>query len=322
MKRRSFFFPLALIATGSLWLLTGLGVIPSENLWALTHFLPFLLIGLGLGLILSAYWSYGRLAMSVLVVGGAVLAVIFAPQLGWAGSAPFGWNFNIGDEFGGSIRGSGDIKTETRELEDFNHISLSYPAKVTVMQGDAYSIKITGDDNLLPQITTDVSNGVLTVSNDVRSWNNRVRPTTGLVLELTVVDLNRIDINSAGQLFVKELKTDNFVLVVGGAGDISIIDLDAESLDVTLSGAGSIDASGKVDSLDVTISGFGELNASDLETGHADVTINGSGNTTLWTTDELDVSINGAGNVKYYGQPEVVRQSINGAGSVSQLDEK
>jgi len=322
MKRHSFFFPLALIAAGSLWLLTGMGIIPSENLWALTHYLPFLLIGLGLGLILSAYWNYGRLAMSVLVVAGAVLAVVFAPQLGWAGSAPFGWNFDIGDEIGGGIKGSGIIESETRDLDDFTHISLSYPAKVTVTQGDEYSIKITGDDNLLPQISTDIEDGTLIVRNEVQGWKNRIRPTTGLVIELTVVDLNRIDINTASQLFVNELETDNLVLAVGGAGDISITDLTAKSLDVILSGAGSIDASGKVDSLDVTISGFGEIDASNLETKQADVTINGSGSTSVWVANELDVNINGAGNVRYYGDPVSVRESINGAGSVSPLGDK
>ena len=322
MKRRSFFFPLALIATGSLWLLTGMGVIPSENLWALTHYLPFLLIGLGLGLILSVYWSYGRLLMSVLVVGGAVLAVIFAPQLGWAGSVPFGWNFDLGDEIGGSIRGSGVIESETRELDEFTELALNYPAKVTIVQGDEYSIEITGDDNLLSQISTEVDGDTLFVRNEERSWSKRVRPSEGLVIELTVVDMNRVDINSAGQLIVDGFETKDFKITVGGAGDITLEELNVRNLAITLGGAGSVYASGSADSLDVSINGFGEFNAGDLEAQKASVTINGSGSTTLWAVDGLDISINGAGNVRYYGDPANVRESINGAGNVSPLGKK
>ena len=50
MKKRSIFWPLAMIATGVLWLLTGMGIVPSANLWALTHILPFVLIALGVGM--------------------------------------------------------------------------------------------------------------------------------------------------------------------------------------------------------------------------------------------------------------------------------
>ena len=83
-KHRSFFFPLLLIAAGVVWLLISMNIIPAANLWALTHIWPYLLIVLGLGLILQSQAPASKPFVSALVVIGAVAAIIFAPQMGWA----------------------------------------------------------------------------------------------------------------------------------------------------------------------------------------------------------------------------------------------
>lgn len=321
MKERSYFFPLALIATGSIWLLTGMGIIPSANLWALTHLWPFLLIGWGLGLILSSFWRYGNQAVSVLLVAGAVLAIVFAPQLGWAGPNSVNWNFDIGDEFGGAVKGSGDIKSETRKLQSFEALSLEYPADVTVKQGAANSIVITADDNLLKQISNDIEGGVLTITNSERDWNERVSPTKTVEIVITLKDVNKITLPSAGSLLVTDLKTDSLDLVVSGAGDISLEGLDVTSLEITLSGAGNISADGKAESVGVRISGFGDYEGGDLQSQTATVRITGAGSATVWADDTLDATISGAGDIKYYGDP-TVDETISGAGNVSKLGSK
>ena len=84
MKARTLFWPFILIAAGVIWVLVNVGVIAQGNLWALTYYWPFLLIALGLGLILRTRWPWAGALISALVVIGAVLVVVFAPQLGWA----------------------------------------------------------------------------------------------------------------------------------------------------------------------------------------------------------------------------------------------
>jgi len=321
MKQRSFFFPLALIAVGTLWLLNGLGIVPSANLWALAHFVPFLLIGLGLGLILSAYWQYGRLLMSVLVVGGAVLAVVFAPQLGWAGTVPLGWNFNIGQNFNGRLNGSGVIKSETTKLDDLDAITMSYPGKVTVKQGESNSITITADDNLLPQLTAEVTDGELRIRNTESDWNKRVSPSKTVVVVITVKQVHKLNFASAGELVVQGLNMDTVDLSVSGAGNVTLTDLKTDRLEVSLSGAGSITVDGTAKTLDLRMSGFGEFKGPDLETQQADVRITGAGSATVWAVNELNASISGAGNVSYYGDPKAVKH-VSGAGNINRIGSK
>ena len=322
MKERSIFWPLVMIAAGVLWLMVGMEIIPRANLWALTYIFPFLLIAIGVGLILRAYWRFAGMLVSLLVVAGAVMAVVYAPQLGWDNAPSWGWNmwgFNPG--FEGSIPGSGTIETEKRQVSGFDAIALEYPAEITVVQGKSESISIEADDNLLPQILTKVRDGTLQIESSERDWRERVNPSEPVQITITVVDLNQVYFSSAGQMFIENLETESLALSVSGAGDIELTDLDVDSLEFNLSGAGNVYAEGIADELHLRISGFGSFSGVDLKTQNASVRISGAGSATVWVENDLDASISGAGSVNYYGNPDVSK-SVSGVGSVTRAGEK
>jgi hypothetical protein len=313
MKHNSVFGPLILIATGVIWLLVSMNVIPAANLWALTHIWPFVLIALGLGLLLSAWWSMAGRIVSALVVIGAFLAVIYAPQLGWAG----GPNWDFDPNFTGGVSGSGKIKTETRDVKDFLAISIEYPAEVVVQQGATESVKVEADDNLLPQLSTEVRDGKLIIENNERDWSKRVNSSETITITITVKDLREIDLSSAGALHVNGLKTDELTLVLSGAGEMTLKELDLQKFDIILSGAGDINADGTADEMNLRISGFGSFDGKDLEALKAEVHITGAGDAHVRVKNDLTASVSGAGSINYYGSPHVV-QNISGAGSVKQ----
>ena len=313
-KRVSLFFPLSLIAAGVLWLLIQMSLMPAANLWALTHIWPFLLIAMGLGLILRSFWEGAGLIVSTLVVVGAVLAVVFAPQLGWAG----GPDWKIGSNFTGAVDGSGKIKTETRKVESFDAISIDYPAEVIVVQGKSESVKVEADDNLLPQLSTKVVDGRLVIKNKETDWSKRVEASDTIKITITVKELRDVNFTTAGKLRIEKLETDSLSVDLSGAGEVELVDMNTKSLDCTLGGAGNIKATGTADEVSVEIDGFGNFYGDDLQSLTADLTINGAGNIQLKVKTSLDAEINGAGSISYYGSPTVDR-SVNGAGSISRM---
>ncbi|MBM3126532.1 MAG: DUF2807 domain-containing protein [Chloroflexi bacterium] len=316
MKRHeSFFFPLVLIAAGALWLLVELQIIPAANLWALTHIWPYLLIMLGLGVILRSQLPSTGVLVSVLVVLGAVLAVYFAPQLGWT----TGPEWNIGVDFRGDVPGSGRIKTETRAVQSVTGIHILYPAEVTVQQGAEESVRVEADDNLLPQLSTAARNGILVIENSEREWSKRVDPSQTVKITITVRDLREVEFSSAGTLLVEGLETDELQIELSGAGNVILSDLTVRRLDCELTGAGGLTASGEAVEFDLEIDGFGSFNGMNLLAQEADVIINGAGDVDLRVKDQLKAVINGAGSVRYYGSPQVDQQ-VNGAGSVRQVE--
>jgi hypothetical protein len=322
MKDRSIFWPLVMVAAGVLWILIGIGTIPRANLWALSHIFPYLLIVLGLGLILRAYWRSAGMLVSLLVVAGAALAVVYAPRLGWDNPPSWGWDlWDIGPELGGAITGSGVVKSETREVAEIQSISIDYPAEVTIRQGDSESVTIEAEDNLLPQLVAEVRNGRLHFENNERNWGARVNPTETVLLTITVVELNEVHFPSAGKMQIDGLETDSLIVSVSGAGDVTLTELAAGEVNFSLSGAGNIDADGDSENLQLRISGLGNFNGGDLKSQNAEVHISGAGSATVWAEATLDANISGAGSIDYYGDPEV-SERISGVGSVSQAGKK
>ncbi len=318
-EKRSFFFPLALIAAGSLWLLINVGSLPSANLWALAYIWPYFLIAMGVGLILRGYLPAAAFLVSLLVVAGAVLGVLFAPSLGW-NQAPE-WGFGWWDvNGGGAIRGSGNLVTELRDLSEITAISIRYPSEITIRQGEVQSVEINTDDNLLPQLSTEVHAGELVVQNNERSWSRRVNSSASVKIIITVNDLHRIDFDSAGKVLVEQLSTDTLQLNLSGAGEITLSNLALRVLTVDLSGAGSIHSAGNIDALNLTIDGLGSFDGASLATQSADVSINGAGSATVRVALALTAEINGAGSISYYGSPQVTK-SVNGLGSIKQVGE-
>jgi hypothetical protein len=319
-QKKSLFGPLFLIAAGVMWLLVKSGSVPAENLWALTHIWPYVLIAAGLGLILRNYWRYASIAVDVLILGGALLAIVFAPQLGWANASVLG-QFNVdGDYFGPGEPGSGNVITQTREVANFDAVEVDFPARVFISQGQTESVKVEAEDNFLPDLKTEVRNGTLDIDYKPAS-GKRVNPTEPVVITIVVRDLTEVNFNSAGDLTIEEVQADNLDISMSGAGNLKLIEIVADNLTVNLSGAGNLTASGSVATLDVDISGFGNFDGGDLKSSDARITLSGAGNATVWAIESLDAEISGAGSVSYYGDAKVTRQ-ISGLGGVKSLGDK
>lgn len=320
-QNRSLFGPLLLIAAGVIWLLVQSGIIPSANLWALTHIWPFLLIAAGLGIILKAYWQYTSLVLDVLIVGGAVLAILFAPQFGWTSPSMLSMITNDGEPMTGpSERGSGNVVRETREVSGFRALEIDYPTEVVVRQGNRESLEIEAEDNLLPGLKTEVDNGVLQIFYKAERGKH-VNPTETVKIIIVVNDLVDVGFNSAGELTIEGLETNSLDISLSGAGSLELDRVRVKELDVNLSGAGSMTASGTADDLDVNISGFGDFNGAELHGKVASVSISGAGSATVWVDDDLAASISGAGSISYYGSASVSKR-ISGLGNVSHAGNK
>jgi hypothetical protein len=326
MRTRSIFWPLVLIAVGVIWILAQIGIVPSANLWALIYVIPFALMGLGVGLILGSRWIWTRQIVSVLVVGGAVLAVVFAAPLRW--TTPPNWGCAWTESpfvscygVGGSVRGSGVIVSETRDVPAFDGVSIDYPAVVTIRPGDTPSVTVEADDNLLPQLTTRVVDGTLHIESSGIEWSRRVTPSREVRINLTVKDLGRIDLSSAGSVKVEGLNSVALKISVSGAGSMALSHLTVQSLTLDLSGAGSVTADGTAQSITLDVSGLGSFNGGALEAQNATVDISGLGGANLWVKLHLTANISGTGSVSYYGSPQV-NKDVSGLGSVRKLGDK
>jgi putative autotransporter adhesin-like protein/cell wall-active antibiotic response 4TMS protein YvqF len=314
---RPIFWPLVLVGAGILWLLANAHVISVDNLLVLVRFWPVLLIAAGLDLLARQRWPWLANLVTLLTVTLAVLAVVFAPRLGFATSSA-GWYSWFPLAWGGAP-GSGRVVTETREVTGFQAVSFSAVGDLNIKQGNVESLSIEAEDNVLPELQTVVRGGTLYIS--LANGPLRVWPSRPIRLNLTVKDLNRVELSGAGNTVVSELSTKQLQAILSGAGSLRFDGLAVDQLDCTLSGAGGLTVAGRSAKTSVNVSGVGALHGDDLQTASANVNLSGTGGVTLWVTNDLYANISGLGSLGYYGRPTVTK-NVSGLGSVRSLGDK
>jgi hypothetical protein len=193
---------------------------------------------------------------------------------------------------GCGTEGSATIGRESRDISGVRAVELTGDAQLSIVQTGVESLTVETDDNLLDHISSDVVNGTLVLEVD-----GIIDPTDGIAYELTVVDLEQ--------------------LTLSGSGTVEMTTLSADRLDVSISGSGTVTATGSATSQAVDIGGSGRYDASELTSITASVDISGSGTAAVRVRDRLDVDVAGSGAVTYDGDP-AVNQHVSGAGSVTQ----
>jgi hypothetical protein len=218
-----------------------------------------------------------------------------------------------------TIKGSGNVVTEERDVSGFDRVALSGFGEVIITQGDKESLTVETDDNLMRYIETEVRGGTLELG--FTDDDILLRPSKSIIFRLSVIDLTALDSSGAGLFEIDELDADRLGVTLSGAGDIRMDSLSANDLVITVSGAGNIKVAGQVKTQEVNLKALGNYNAPDLESQAATVRISGAGSASIWVHDTLDVTISGAGNVDYYGSPEVSK-NISGVGKVTSQGDK
>jgi len=199
-------------------------------------------------------------------------------------------------------------------------MSLPNP-EMWVIQGEVESLEIEAEDNILPELTSDVRGSTLVLGYQEKFWRKSVIPIKEIHYILTVTDLTQITFNGAAVLEMETLETPSLAININGAGQVTIGDLTADSVSVTIKGTGSVSLSGEVFTQSIEIDGAGNVRNDDLRTSTTSIEVNGLGNAKVWATESLDIKISGGGVLDYYGSPTVT-QDINGAGDINNLGDK
>ena len=163
-----------------------------------------------------------------------------------------------------------DRRTETRELDAFNAVSMRGSGKMTIDQGAEQKFSIEGDDVAISRITTRVEDGRLII--DVgRDWVEKLSAGFDFLspqdirIFITVKDLKELEIAGAAEVEADGLKVDDLTLKMIGASNVKVTDLEADTLNSEIPGAGKMVVTGKVNDQRVTLAGAGNFSGHKLE---------------------------------------------------------
>lgn len=192
------------------------------------------------------------------------------------------------------VPGSGKVVREKRDVGSFSSISTVGAFEIEIICQKSPSLEIEGDDNLLPLVTTQVSNNVLHISN--KSSYSVSRPIT---LKISVPDLEGI--------------------VSSGAGKIEVSGLKNEKFEIDVNGAPTVRASGETKVLNIDANGAGKIDTHKLRAARVEVDSKGVSKVEVYAGEQLDVTVSGPSSVIYQGNA-IVNKTVNGPGSVTKKE--
>jgi hypothetical protein len=199
-------------------------------------------------------------------------------------------------KLGPSVTGSGVRKTEKRDVPDFKAIETEGAFELEAVCQKPASLEIEADDNILPLIQSEVRNGVLHLSTQ-KSYNSQ----QGVMVHISVPDLDSVSATGAGKFRIQGVKNDNF--------------------EVHTTGASRVVASGETKNLEIHTTGAGFVDAHALHAQKANVSSTGAAKVDVYASEELEARVSGVGHITYSGEPKNVNKHVNGAGTINKRED-
>ena len=211
--------------------------------------------------------------------------------------------------------GEGTVTTRVLSVSDFSGVDLTFANNVTIKQGDIQEVKATGHPNIIDKISTSVSNDIWKIGLENGWYRNY-----DLSIEITISNLDRLELSGSGNLVVNDFINQNTLdIVISGSGNINLREFEgSKNLNVNLSGSGDFKANKDIITLnDLTVENSGSGNYLGFEISSNNVTIisSGSGICEFTAVNSLNAMISGSGNVYYEGIPSI-KQNITGSGKL------
>jgi len=260
--------------------------------------------------------------------------------------------------FGNVVHGSGTIASENRPVNQFNQVSICCGMQLVLTQGDVDVLEIEAEDNLLPEIISNVIEGKLTIQYKDMNGSTEYQPTRPIRIRITTRLIQSLEISGGGSLESTSLETKNLKLVLSGGSTAYFDSMDATEFTLRLSGGsnfstGELQAtkvdflskggssanidlltadmlaldsrsggkyliSGQVRSQSIELDEGGEYNAGNLESESIIINMTGGGQATIWATNNLDAALDGGAQVSYYGTPQIT-QTLSGGSELLAL---
>ncbi|TDH26458.1 DUF2807 domain-containing protein [Segetibacter sp. 3557_3] len=215
------------------------------------------------------------------------------------------------------VNGNGKAGTQTRSVSGVTEISLTAGIDVELSSGET-SVRLEGDENILPYVETVVKNGELVIR---YRRNVRIETDNPVKVYVSTPTLNSVEISGGGNVTGEDKWSSKQPMrfSISGSGDIYMI-VNTPRVRGNISGSGNLNLAGETKDVEVDISGSGNYRGKGLKAEVADINIVGSGDAETFADVALKAKIVGSGSIRYAGNADVSK-NITGSGSVDKVSQ-
>lgn len=213
---------------------------------------------------------------------------------------------------------TGDVVDRSYHIAAISGLEMHCEGEVFISQGDSQSVVLHSDEQLFKVLQFHITNGVLIMEFS----EDCVEHIGEFELYITTTeDFKSIDLRSSGTVkALDSLRATDLSINIAGTGGVELQQVYSESMDLQITGSGSIKLAGP-DTLDQQsnmVSGTGNIQAFNLVSRNVSVSASSSGNIEVHAVDTLHGSVTGSGNVYYKGQPGI---DVSATGSGQLVDQ-
>ena len=217
---------------------------------------------------------------------------------------------------------AGNVVQETRNVGEFNGVTLIGSHRVVCTPGKDYSVVVEAPKEAAGRLLTEVKNGMLTISKEkiagvrVVTSNKDDEKTTVYV---TLPKLQIVHLMGSGDIIVKGKTEYNEKLCVSlvGSGNIEFDDIDVKFSDISLSGSGDIKINSiKTKLVELKLTGSGDMHVGQVKGSNVAVSSTGSGDMKVDNVDCAMLNINHVSSCDVtIGNVKAVTTNVNKVGS-------
>lgn len=219
----------------------------------------------------------------------AIIAILFSSC---------NYNINIGKDI---VKGNGNVVIKTRTVNgDFTGIKVSQGLEVIVEQGSEVAVVVEADENLHEEIITKVEGNVLVVCIEK---NRGIRNAEEKKIYVRMPKIKSLKSSSAGSIEVlNTIKTNSLDLTCSSAGEIEAV-IEAIEVTATTSSSGEIELKGRAESLITKSSSGSSIEAKNLVVKDVESKASSGSSTEVNPVESFKAVASSGASIYYVNEP-------------------
>ena len=213
--------------------------------------------------------------------------------------------------FTGSVEGNGKVVEQTRDLGEFEKISVTRGMNVYISQGNSTKVVIRADENLHDIIETTVAGGTLKVS-----CSRGIRKAESNKVFVTVPDLELLKTTAGSNVFSEDTLKFKALEISSTAGSNVKLDVDAAEINASAMAGSNIYLNGMVKSVNLKANSGSNIKAGDLLSENCTAKASSGANVWIKVEKSLNVSVSSGANLWYSGEPGSLDVEKSSGGNV------
>ena len=217
-----------------------------------------------------------------------------------------------------SLRGSGNVITEDQDFSDITRIDISDAFQAFVRFSDSEEkVEIEADDNLFDHIEVEKIGNDLKVG--LKSFTILKGDPTLNVYITTKTITDYVASGSSAIQLEDNLEAEVVNVKLSGASDFYGT-MDVDQLTLKASGASHATLSGSADFFNLRNSGSSQFEDYTFVVEDLDINLSGASSAKMTVNGKIDARLSGASRLKYKGNGFIEYQNLSGASEIKKID--